>query len=703
MHPRHASAFVLVMLSSSIVGCDDDGPVGLPEARLRPLVDCGEALDYVRDIAHAKMNAEVDRRIAQYESGEYCGGWRGGYGGGYEDASDAPTGQGGGPPAPPPSPEGNPSQGTGTNNQVAGVDEADFVKNDGQYLYLAQNGVFRIVDVWPAAETHEVSATAIEGTPRKLFVVGDRAVVYVAVPAVDGGPPPGADRECTYGYDCDFSGDGSATKILVFDLADRAAPRLIRQITSSGSLIAARRIDNAVHTVVAQSYNPYPALDYDPGDADLCGYRLGGYYEEAAPPPMIWRMRARLAFDAMRARNHARIDGTDLGGVVPVIGDSAGAAEGGLAGAGTNEQVCAGLYASPLDDGAAFTTVMSLDLAQTVPMSTATVVSRAGAVYASANALYMAVPSQYGAYGENDMSSVHKFRISRTPGDTAYVGSGAVVGRALNQFAMDEKDGFLRIATTDGHAPSPDATSRMSVLGEDGDELVIVGEVTEIAPSEDIRSVRFDGDRAFIVTFKKTDPLFSFDLSDPTSPKLLGELKIPGFSTYMHLLDDGHLLSIGYDADDHGDFAYFDGVLLQIFDVSDPAMPLLAHRHVIGTRGSSSEALTNHLAFTWYPEEALLAVPMTICEGGDDGQYGEVMSFSGLMLFDVSTAVGIGEHGRVAHPVPDSITCNNWWTNASSAVRRSLFLDNFVYSISDAHLKVQDIDALGTDLASLPL
>jgi len=152
-----------------------------------------------------------------------------------------------------------------------------------------------------------------------------------------------------------------------------------------------------------------------------------------------------------------------------------------------------------------------------------------------------------------------------------------------------------------------------------------------IAPTEDIRSVRFDGDRGFIVTFKKTDPLFVLDLSDPRAPAMMGELKIPGFSTYMHMMDPTHLLTIGYDADDQGDFAWFAGVRLQIFDVTNMADPKLLHYHVIGTRGSSSEALTNQLAFTYFNN--MLSLPMTICEGGSGGSYGTNMTFNGLIVY----------------------------------------------------------------------
>lgn len=648
------------------------------DPRLKPLPDCDRAISHVREVAMAKMNRQIDELKTAFDRGDLCY-----FGtGGVEDADSGPFPS-------PPSGGGGPTMGTGTNNQVAGVDEADFVKNDGQYLYLAQNGVLRIVDAWPAEQAHEVSVTAIEGTPKKLFVHGDRALVYVAIGA-DGTFGQG---ECTYGYDCDFQGDGTTTRALVFDLTDRTAPQLIRTIALPGSLIAGRRIGNAVHTVVTTNPDPFVGLGYYP-EEDLCDYSAGLV---ATIPPATARFAAHAAFEKLRRANREIIEQTDITAILPVIVDSASEA--------TDTSGCTSMYESQVNDGTAFMTIASIDITNNDPVVSSTIVSRSGAVYASSEALYVAVAHQSDIQ-ESDgaaVSCIHKFQIGETPEDTGYIGSGTVVGRPLNQFAMDEQDGKLRIATTNGHVPSPDVESRLTVFATEDNELVEIGAVGGIAPTEDIRSVRFDGDRAFIVTFKKTDPLFTFDLSNPEDPKQLGELKIPGFSTYMHMLDSTHLLSIGYDADDHGDFAYFDGVLLQVFDVSDPMNPALAHRHVIGTRGSSSEALTNHLAFTWYPELELLSVPMTVCEGGDDGQYGQTMSFSGLMLFDVDPAAGIDEHGRVSHPVPEDVTCGNWWTQSNSAVKRSLFLDRYVYSISDADLKIQSVDTLGTDLVSLPL
>jgi uncharacterized secreted protein with C-terminal beta-propeller domain len=267
---------------------------------------------------------------------------------------------------------------------------------------------------------------------------------------------------------------------------------------------------------------------------------------------------------------------------------------------------------------------------------------------------------------------------------------------------MDEHEDHLRVATTTGQAFDDKAHSTVTILREESGALEEVGRVDNLAPGEDIRSVRFAGNRGFVVTFKKTDPLYVFDLEKPAEPRVLSELKIPGFSTYMHMLDDTHLLSIGYDAEDQGSFAWFSGVLLQIFDVSNPAAPALTHRHVIGSRGSSSEALTNHLAFTYFAPKQALALPMTICEGGQPPSYGQ-MTFSGLLVFRANAADGFSELGRVTHPPGPNVTCGNWWTDATSQVRRSVFMDDYVYSISGSTVKANKLSNLAADVANLPI
>ena len=559
---------------------------------------------------------------------------------------------------------------SGTNNQVASVDEADMVKTDGKYVYIATNGALRIVE---AMNPKLLSTTKVPGTVREMFVEGDRAVVYTA--------STGTPKRCTYGYDCQFGGDGTTTKVLVYDVADRSEPKLVREMDLSGSLMAARRIGNAVHTVVADGDSPKPAFTTFPPNLQMCG---------------TIEKTVREKFAQLKIDNEKRMRAQST--TYPTLKEK-----------GVETKMCGGLLRTPIRDGAAFTSVISFDLKDDkAAPKTATIQSRPGAVFASADALYLSVVHRkhdtqgrwYSAYASVDeVSDIHKFKIGPSAETTKYVGSGTVPGHVLNQFAMDEWYGYLRVATTRGRVPDPKVSSVVSVLAEtEGGNLTRIGMIDKIAPGEDIRSVRFEGDRGYIVTFKKTDPLFVIDLFEPRKPAILGELKIPGFSTYMHRIDPEHLLSIGFDANDHGDFAYFDGVILQLFDVKDPTKPKLLHKEKIGTRGSSSEAATNHLAFNWFAEEGLLAVPMTICEGGGDGRNGTELAFSGLLVYDVDVEGGFKRLGGVDHGTKGT-NCGTWWSHANSLVKRSVFLDDLVYSIAPDRVKVQRMSKLGQDLA----
>lgn len=571
------------------------------------------------------------------------------------------------------------SKHSGTNNQALSVDEADIVKTDGKYVYIASNGALRIIE---AMNPRVLSTTKIAGgATREIFVEGDRAVVYSA----NGGT--GAPR-CTYGYDCQFGGDGSSTKVTVLDIANRLEPRVVRQIDFSGSLIAARRIGNAVHTVIADGDTGAPLYETWPADLETCGT------DEKS---------VRAKFAKLKADNERKIRAKRS---FPTMNEN-----------GNDQQMCgSGLLRTAMRDGQAFTSVISFDLTDDKAQpSTATIQSRPGAVFASQNALYLSVVHQkaiaesrgarwYSFYqGVDEASEIHKFSIGTSPRETRYAGSGVVPGHVLNQFAMDEWNGYLRVATTRGRVPDPNVSSSISVLATvDNGNLVRTGAIDKIAPGEDIRAVRFDDERGYIVTFKKTDPLFVVDLYQPAQPKILGELKIPGFSTYIHRIDSGHLLSIGFDANDHGDFAYFDGVILQLFDVTKPTDPKLIHKEKIGTRGSSSQAATDHLAFNWFASEGLLAIPMTICEGGGDGRDGDQLAFSGLLVYDVDVERGFTRLGGVDHG-KQGVSCGTWWSNGSSAVKRSVFLDDLVYSIAGDRAKVQRMSRFGVDVADISL
>jgi hypothetical protein len=517
------------------------------------------------------------------------------------------------------------------------------------------------------------------------------------------------DAECTYGYDCDFRGDGRGLLVTLLDIEEKSSPQVLRQSELNGSYLNSRRIGDVVYTAVTFPEVTVPGVKYWPeGLLDDFGY---------CEPPDLDEEEIRTAFALLRMANQALIEESTIHDYLPSIRDTRYVGgdrieEDGLLNG------CRDFYISNARDGRQLLSLVSFDMTERDALNATTIVGRPGAVYANEQSLYVAVrhdersmPVWYFEDREQrpEATTVHKFRLYHESIATEYRGSGVVKGRILNQFAMDEHEEHLRIATTTGHLPSPDVHSTMSALRDEGDELVVVGAIDGIAPTEDIRSVRFRGDVGFVVTFKKTDPLFVFDLSDAEAPTIRGELKIPGFSTYMHLMDENHLLTIGYDADDQGSFAWFQGVQLQIIDVEDLETPQLVHKEVIGTRGSTSEATTNHLAFNYFAYRDLLAIPMTICEGdGSGGSYAHEMTFSGLLVYSVTTGDGFDLLGGVPHAAPQSgddywSACGNWWTNSNSLVKRSIFMEDFVYSVAGDKINVAHVDDLSAVLVSIEL
>jgi len=580
-----------------------------------------------------------------------------------------------------------------TNNQVATVDEADYVKNDGSTIYVLGTNALHVISAWPAALTHEIAKVALPGEPRRLFLSDNRLVVYLRMQSSTGsgaGMNNPSDQGCTYGYGCRFTSEGGHSLAIVYDVSTPATPTELVRYETSGGYVASRRVNQFVYTVLHDAGAPQlPGLDFT--------LAAGSFAE------------LKALYDTRLDSNASLIQNTEDAYFLPWQKTTR------PDGTSTTQSSCSLGWRSAAASGMSFVTISGFDLT-TLGNPTRTVIgSNPGFVYASPESLYLAVDvapepvSVTGfvssAYSSVKNSVIHKFGLSGT--SASYRGSAGVPGHILNQFAMDEYLGKLRVASTAGWVPDPTVASYVTTFGESGSGFQQIGQIGGIAPSEDIRAVRFDEDRGYVVTFKKTDPLYIFDLSDAANPKALGELKIPGFSTYIHRLDSNHLLAIGFEADDMGSYAYFNGIQIQIFDVTDIAQPNLMWKHVIGTRGSGSEALSNHLAFNYFPPKKMLAIPMTVCEGGGTGTYGDTLTFTGLMAFDISLDAGITEHGRMPFIDPNSVTaastCGQWWTDARSLVKRSIFMDDFIYGLSDGQLRVAELSSMTQPVATVSL
>jgi hypothetical protein len=315
---------------------------------------------------------------------------------------------------------------------------------------------------------------------------------------------------------------------------------------------------------------------------------------------------------------------------------------------------CEDAHAPNTFSGFGMVTVVSVDVSEGLAGGLASangtgVLAGGQTVYASPDHLYVAAPEwvDWQALPETDReiaaedhgTDIHRFDI-RDPEVAAYDMSGHVDGTLLNQFAMDEHDGNLRVATTTG---SPwvegqgESESHVVVLAPGDGALTEVGRVSGLGRGESIHSVRFVGDVGYVVTFEQTDPLYTVDLSDPAAPAVVGELKIVGYSAYLHPVGDGLLVGVGQDATDEGGTL---GTQVALFDVSDPAAPAQIAKATLPNASSSAE--WDHRAFLWWPDDGLVAVPVSAYDPAP---------FEGVVGYTVDVEAGtIAERGRVSHP-----------------------------------------------------
>jgi hypothetical protein len=309
-----------------------------------------------------------------------------------------------------------------------------------------------------------------------------------------------------------------------------------------------------------------------------------------------------------------------------------------------------GKPADPSGLGLVWVATIDLDTAgaRTGARGSGGVVTNGGLVYSSAATLYVTTGNNPFVGGPVPIvraptsrptpvsnTAIHAFDLGPVDGAT-YLASGLVRGTLLNQFSMSEFRGVLRVAsTTPNEGFGTRQESAVHVLIRNGRTLTEVSSVGGLGRNEQIYAVRFLGDLGYVVTFRQTDPLYVLDLRDPRAPKIAGELKIPGYSAYLHPMTPGYIIGVGQDATDGGRRL---GTMLQVFDVRDPYNPQQVSKLRIG---GNSEAEYDHHAFLWWPQTADAFVP----NQNYDQNTGP---FSGLVVANVTTTK-ITERGRIIH------------------------------------------------------
>ena len=477
-----------------------------------------------------------------------------------------------------------------TNIQVAGVDEEDVVKTDGEYIYLARESLILIVRAYPAEKALLLSTVKAAGPVRGLYVNGDRLIAvtgmrYHPIPVMVECPP----------IKCPIRRPPIITNstVQVFDISDRGSPAEVRRASVSGMPLTSRMIGNYVYLITSEPI----IVPLDGDEIALPSYSDGLRVYYMRPDQIYY---------------------TDIPG-----------------------------------HGYSYTNIMAVNIRNIgEEPAVTTVLSPASVIYVSMENIYLASIR----WLDGEETVIHRLSINGprvTP-----VAVGTVPGHPLNQFSLDEYNGRLRIATT-LNKPTGRSTNNVYVLDL---ALKVVGKLEGLALGERIYSARFMGDKAYIVTFRKVDPLFVVDLKEM---RVLGKLKIPGYSSYLHPYGENYLIGVGKDAKpaEEGDFAWFQGLKISLFDISDLSNPREVDSLILGDRGTESEVLYNHRAFLFDEERGILvlSVLLAVVDRSDfagrppANAYGEYV-FQGAYILKVMPQDGIRIMGRVTHR-PTMRTC----------------------------------------------
>jgi len=372
-------------------------------------------------------------------------------------------------------------------------------------------------------------------------------------------------------------------------------------------------------------------------------------------------------------------------------------------------------YSNISDQYYSFTTVLAVNLQnhEQEPTHETFLLGAARTLYVSLSNIFITFPDMVlqtemlpwqGTFvSRAEQTSIHKVHIEN--GEIEYVASGEVPGYVLNQFSMDEYNGYFRIATTTGHIARTwgEATFRNHIYVLDMN-LNTVGKLENLAPGEKIYSARFMGNRCYLVTFRKVDPLFVVDLENPSNPEVLGQLKITGYSDYLHPYDESHVIGIGKEtvAAEEGDFAWYQGVKISIFNVSDVSKPKEMAKYEIGDRGTSSPVLSDHKAFLFDKAKRLLVLPVLVAEIDEDkypngvppNTFGDYV-WQGAYVFNISIEEGLILKGGITHLESNAdLLKSGYYFSSPYSVKRALYIDNVLYTISDKKIKMNSLENL---------
>jgi inhibitor of cysteine peptidase len=584
-----------------------------------------------------------------------------------------------------------------TNVQVAGVDEPDIIKNDNRYIYTISGQNLVIVDAYPAADASVLSTTEIEDTPRDIFVYRDRLVLFVTGTETFE-PRPETSDPWINPVPPYYRPTTPITHATIYDISDRAHPRVLKDYTIEGDYTDARMVGSLVYLVTQEQIYPYRD-----GPIIVPALREGS---RTVLQPDVWYFdhpESQYTFTTITALDAASGKEKDAQTYLLGTGNTLYVSEDAM-------YVSYPRYFPAIYRGQPAPMVPAIEVSSSDASSSGTPPDfntlsgeeRESVIESLRNSEEDAIRKQE---ADQTTTVIHKIGIKN--GAITYLAKGEVPGTLHNQFSMDEYDGNLRVATTSNvYTPRYGQYTYNSVYVLDKG-MATIGELTHIAEQETIYATRFIGDRLYMVTFKRIDPFFVIDLSSPRDPEILGKLKIPGYSDYLHPYDATHIIGIGKETatNDWGGVST-SGVKLALFDVSDVENPTQLSKVQIGDAGSDSAALADHHAFLFDKGKNLLVIPVRAVSNEPytkEDTYSAYRPYVwyGAYVFGLTPETGFTLRGTVQHGSGDS--GYYYYGSSASEVKRSLYIGDVLYTMSSKQIKANSLGDVNATIATITL
>lgn len=508
-----------------------------------------------------------------------------------------------------------------TNTQVENVDEADIVKVYENYIYYISQKKIVIIDAHKGENSSKIAEINYEEEkfmPKEIYVNHNKLVVIGG--EMDTSVYSKMNTVCV-----DIARVDNKTQLIIYDVTDKALPKEIRKIEIDGEYLSSRMVENSIY--LATSKKIYSSDIVKKNEKELNEQDYKPQYKDTA----VSQKTRCIEYDKIYCFNNIET---------------------------ANYLITAGVNIESNEE-----------------VDIQTFLGAGQHIYASEKNMYIAKTNVEYDEGKFQSGSTHILKFALDGGKIKFQVEADVQGQINNQFSMDENDGYFRIATTTGDIWSIDenTSNNIYVLNSNLEE---VGKVTGFGVEEKIYSVRYTKDKAYVVTYKQTDPLFVIDLSEPTNPRILGELKIPGYSTYLHQYDETHLIGFGYDTKEDGTRITTNGLKMVMFDISDLSNPKELYKVTIGDRNTSSELIYNHKALLYSKENNIIAFPLIT--------YGRNENNSRVAIYQIDIEKGFVLKGEISNKTNDY----------EKFIERIVYVNNTYYTLSNKLVKATDMNTM---------